>query len=232
MEEIEITIVNWRKFNPEGERTKTPHWFRINRDIALSDSLDQLSAEQCWVWIQILAECCRKNSGTIMLKVAKLSRFSKVSKQCVCNALELLEKHGALRKSAKSTPSTLHNTTVHTIHNNTKTFCVELAKANSPPDADASHNGFLSSLSEESRNRLCQLYPESEFVNREVVKMQQWLSVNPRRTPKGKSGWSRFVMGWLERSWERHRKTIPSNQTPSGEINWDNVFKNEVVNEP
>lgn len=230
MEEVEITVVNWKKYNPEGERVKTPHWFRINKDMALSDSLDELDAEQCWVWIQILSECCRKNSATIVLKVAKIARFSKVSKGVVCNTLELLEKHDALRRSAESTPPTEQNITEQTEqteHNRTNTVCVELASPDSPL-ATLPLENFVLYLSLDTRNRIERIYPDKDFVIREVEKMKVWLSSNPQKSPKSRSGWSRFVMGWLERGWDRHRKTIQSAKADM--TDWANVFNTGVKN--
>lgn len=211
MEEIEITVVNWKKYNPESERIKTPHWFRINKDTAVSDSLEGLTAEQCWVWIQLLSECCRKNCDTIMVKVDKLARLSNVKKSCIVQTIEILTKNKTLRSSAESTPPTEHNRTNITEHNITKTFSSELAFASPRVTALFNPDDFFINLSEETKIRVSSVYPDQEFVNREVNKMKIWLSANSKKIPRSKSGWTRFIMGWLERGWERHRKTIASN---------------------
>lgn len=69
----------------------------------------------------------------------------------------------------------------------------------------------LENLSLTAKNRLTALYPEHDFVEREVLKMQIWLDANRHKVPKSRSGWARFVLGWLERGWESHRKGLASN---------------------
>lgn len=65
-------------------------------------------------------------------------------------------------------------------------------------------------LTATTASKLKILYPDAEFLKREFLKMEMWLEVNSRKTPKSKSGWSRFILGWLERGWEPHRKSLSS----------------------
>ena len=113
MKEVDITVINWEKYNPETSRTRNPHWFRINRDTAMSDSLDGMSAEQCWVWIQILSECCRKNSAHITLNINKLARLSSVGTKTVLDTIDCLILNNALLNSVQSTAHTEQNNTIH-----------------------------------------------------------------------------------------------------------------------
>jgi len=53
------------------------------------------------------------------------------------------------------------------------------------------------------------LYGE-EWVNQEIRQAYVWCTANPGRKPK--SNYSRFLNNWLQRGWERHRKTLPSNK--------------------
>jgi hypothetical protein len=110
MEEIEITIPNWKKYNPNSDRIRNPHWFRVHRDMAMSDSLSSLSAGQCWVWIQILSECSRKNSATVRLKIQKIAFLSRVTKEEVLEVIEILSVDGGLCKSVQSTAKSVQST--------------------------------------------------------------------------------------------------------------------------
>jgi hypothetical protein len=76
------------------------------------------------------------------------------------------------------------------------------------PVKESLENHFLY-LSEQ----VLKIYPDKEFVSREKEKMKLWLSTNEKKAPKSKSGWTRFVMGWLERGWERYRKSIGSEKS-------------------
>lgn len=98
----------------------------------------------------------------------------------------------------------------------------------SPRATEHSIENLALNLSQDARDRIQRIYPDHEFVNREVEKMKVWLEANSRKMPKSKAGWTRFVMGWLERGWERYRKGIPSAKT--GEINWDKIFGKDEKN--
>lgn len=92
----------------------------------------------------------------------------------------------------------------------------------SPPAVTHSLENFVLNLSADAREKIQSIYPEEEFVRREVEKMKVWLGANQRKAPKSRSGWTRFVMGWLERGWERWRKTMPS--VPH-EHNWSKFWE-------
>lgn len=220
MEEIEITIVNWEKYNPPKERVKYPTWFRMQRDTAISSGLEGLSAEQCWVWVQLLSECSRKNSGTIKIKPRRLAELSQVTEKTVFTTLYLLSKNNTIEPLAAN-PRQIRGNFAAYIHTDIQTNRQTDTTKTCPSDATVSvapqvpGNPFLDSLSRLTKERLESLYPGGEeFVKREVEKMRLWLDANPKKSPRSKSGWSRFILGWLERGWDRERKHIPSN-TPS-----------------
>lgn len=234
---IDVTVLNWEKYNPPSDRTRHKHWFRINQNSAMSAALFELSAEQCWVWIQILAECCRKNTGSVTVLSQRFALISKVTEETVIKTIEILERNGTLSVSCQSTVSQLTKNRVHehtNEHTNSNTTHVlssglELAIAN-PPVTENLRKGVLSTSSfeqvvfSEIAPRLdTVLYPNSEFLKREARKMCKWLLDNKHKTPKSKSGWSRFVNGWLERGWERERKVIQSNKPSDAENNLPNL---------
>jgi len=47
--------------------------------------------------------------------------------------------------------------------------------------------------------------PSNAWLTREFAKMHAWRKENPLRAPR--TGWKRFVRGWLERTYAQERKT-------------------------
>lgn len=53
---------------------------------------------------------------------------------------------------------------------------------------------------------------DASFVLEEITKAHAWILANPQKAPKV---FGRFFSSWINRAWERHRKTLPSNAAPS-----------------
>ncbi len=134
MEEIEITIVNWEKYNPPSDRAKHPYWFRFNRDSAISAGLDGLSGTQCWVWIQVLSECSRKNSATIRFRVKRMAELSQTTEKDVSEAINMLTKNETVSQSGELTPPIRgvglphRQTDIHTDRQENSVFLTEEVK--------------------------------------------------------------------------------------------------------
>lgn len=79
---------------------------------------------------------------------------------------------------------------------------------------DAFVKDFLINVSKKSQESWLKLYPV-EYVTREIVKADEWLSRNPRRAPKSTKGWSTFMTSWLNRGWGSYQKNIPVNLASS-----------------
>jgi len=226
-----LIILNWEKYNPPSDRAKHPYWFRFHRDSCISAGLSGLNAEQCWVWIQILSEASRKNSKTIRVKLKRLAQLSQVDEMVALQAIEMLCKNDTIRESGEKTPRIggvdlpHKQTDIHTYKQTNKQTKKSVAvKITAPPAVKHSLENFVLNLTPDARNKIQAIYPDEAFVRREVEKMKVWLGANSQKMPKSRPGWTRFVMGWLERGWERHRKTMPSN---SGTFDWNNIFKED-----
>jgi len=50
--------------------------------------------------------------------------------------------------------------------------------------------------------------PTNQWLEREFAKMHAWLRENPTKRPATR--WKTFVRGWLERSYEKERKSYAS----------------------
>ena len=216
MQEIKLQIVGWKKYQPQSDRSRHKFWFRVNMDCGTSHGLFGLSAEQRWFFVQLLCECCRKDSDTVSIKLSRFSKLCEIEEDSILSAIKLLEENGTvsiLSAHCQSTVSplsphnkTIQDKTIQTKQDKTKTFSIEVKQASpTMPDKESLDNYFIN-LSEQ----IFKIYPDKEFIAKEREKMKLWLSTNQKKSPKSKSGWTRFVMGWLERGWERYRKTINS----------------------
>lgn len=218
MEEIKLQIIGWKKYQPQSDRFRHKHWFRVNMDCGVSHGLFGLSAEQKWFWIQLLSECCRKDSDTISIKIDRFARLCDIDKKSILSAINTLEENGTvslLTENCQSTVSSLspHNSTVHnsttqniTKQNNTKqnTICVEPKQVLvATPTVDKKDLSFF------INQKLLELYPQ-EYLDREKVKMELWLVNNSHKKPKSDRGMIRFVTGWLSRGWDQYRKGLQS----------------------
>lgn len=66
-------------------------------------------------------------------------------------------------------------------------------------------------LDDDLKLRLTKMYPDSNFLNRELLRAFNWYQNNPVKKPKTKRGWIRALCSWYERSWIKHIKQIKSN---------------------
>lgn len=106
-------------------------------------------------------------------------------------------------------PATYDTNERDVTYERTNTVCTVAKLAPLPTQIDSPEN-LLKIIPEETQAQWPKLYPDPEFLEREAIKTIQWCKINPRKTPKSIKGWVRFYSGWLERGWERYRKSIPS----------------------
>lgn len=103
---------------------------------------------------------------------------------------------------------------------------------NSPQVAKAielNENNFLEIIPASTLSRWSSLYPDQEFLRREVLKAMNWCTVNPKKRPRAVNGWSRFLSSWFERGWVHHVKTIPSQKKSSLQI-LQELNEAEIIN--
>lgn len=80
----------------------------------------------------------------------------------------------------------------------------QLFKISSPTDLNEI-------LEQKQKHYLGELYPDAEFVKRELFKIQNWLDANPKKNNKSRRGWATFVSGWFDRAWPKYQNSLPSN---------------------
>lgn len=119
VEEIEITIVNWEKYNPQEFKSKYPHWFRMNKDTLQSQSLFELEPAERWVWIGLLCLACEKKTPNISCAKKWLAHRLGVTAQVLDSAIKKLLASSSLEVYSKllssKCPSTEHNSTLQDV---------------------------------------------------------------------------------------------------------------------
>jgi len=231
MEEVKLQIIGWRKYQPQSDRARHKFWFRVNMDCGISNGLFGLNAEQRWFWIQLLCECCRKDSDTISIKLGRFSKLCEIEKESILSAIKLLEENGTvsvLSAHCQETVSLLRPQDItrqditrqnKTIQNKTKHISVEPKQV-----LVATPTVSKKDLSFFINEKLLQLYPQ-EYLDREKIKMEIWLANNQHKNPKSDRGMVRFVTGWLARSWDQYRKGLQSNAPK--EKTWQELLKED-----
>lgn len=69
---------------------------------------------------------------------------------------------------------------------------------------------FLS-VSPKTIERWAKLYPDRDFVSREVVKALNYYANNPKKQPRTIRGWVSAMSSWFERGWRTHQASIKGN---------------------
>jgi hypothetical protein len=93
---LEIEIVNWDQFNPRRDQ-KTYSWFRLNNDLATDRKLFGLDAEQKYLWVCLLCEASKDNSGKFEVDVDYLVHITGIKREKLEQGLQKLCAAGSVR---------------------------------------------------------------------------------------------------------------------------------------
>lgn len=166
-----------------------------------------LSIEERWGWVCALCLAGKaNNSGTFKMTEQSFASFSGLPVSTIVSLFEKLQQYQLVRINKVTRTDTngsvpVHNITERTEQDTSETVASAPSSESTPP---------LLLLSKKALGKIDTLYPDKSFVEREVTKMELWLDANHKKAPKSNSGWTRFVLGWLERSWEQYRKSLPT----------------------
>lgn len=219
MDFIQVEIVNWEKYNPRKD-IKKPWWFALSNTITSDDIFSEFSDAEFRAWIHILctASVQMTNRPRLFLKAADSK--AKIRKSVLLSTLQKLETLEIIKNPYESRTQSERNPNStrqdKTEQDNTKqnTVCTVLQSKPAPTQVKSDQD-LVFILSEKTKT----LYAESpEYIPREALKAWAWCENNSRKAPKSLRGWRQFFSGWLERGWDRHRKTL-STSADSG-INW------------
>lgn len=87
---VEVEVLNWSKYNPRGD-VKKPSWFRVDYGMLDDPDFYSFTHEEFKAWLYVLAQACRKNTGTIRVNYDHAERVSRLSRKGVDGALKKLE---------------------------------------------------------------------------------------------------------------------------------------------
>lgn len=155
MQEIKIKVISWDEHQPKSDRVRHKHWFKVKMDCGMSHGLFGLSAEQRWFFIQLLCECCRKNSDTVVIRVDRFLHLCNISETSMMSAIKMLEENGTVKilsvhSQSSVMPLTTHNRTGHNRTGN------KITEQKMSIDADAAQSA--SPLKGSSNSRLIAKY--------------------------------------------------------------------------
>lgn len=90
MDFIEITILNWEKYNPRKD-FKSPRWFALsNRFFEDAEFFEFTDAERL-VWLYLLCQASMKNQATIQVFYQHAHHVARLPKKVVTSAIEKLK---------------------------------------------------------------------------------------------------------------------------------------------
>lgn len=220
-----IKILNWEKFNPRKDRVRH-HWFRVDNDIPFSKTLFGFEPDQKWLWICLLALASKSGKNEIELNEKYLAAHTGLKPSRLRQTIEAFKQHSMISITSplgnqSGTNGVLHNNTLHNVHNNTNsTDITSSTVAEAAPaviEIDRSElvsfeneKTLIDSIPEATKQRWATLYPDKEFLLREVLKAFNWYENNPIKKPKKLRGWISALSSWFERGWPKHLKTIES----------------------
>jgi hypothetical protein len=222
--------VGWKKYQPQSDRARHKHWFRINMDCAFSHGLFGLTPEQRWFWVQVLCECCRKDSDTVIIWTERFSKLCDISEKSIISAIKILEDNNTVRVLSGDCQKSVsllrpHNITKHNEHNITEQYitnCTVAPESGTP--VPISEKTLLDKTSELVRKKILETYPDPEFISQELKQMEIWVATNPEKSRRTQKGWGQFLNNWFKKSWDKYQKSLISHPVSK----WPKVYHEEL----
>lgn len=211
MDFIEIEIIQWDKHQPRKD-IKHPTWFALSNRVLEDAKLFDLTDGEWKALLYIFCQASQQNSAKVRLSFAHAKRVCEIPEKTLRTAIDKLAYAGVTSAYAIRT-DTLRDTTLQTDttdRQNTTNTAVVRGRTPDPTSINSTDE-LLEIIPEKIRGGWPKLYPDPDYVPREAVKAIGWCATNKTKVPKSVRGWSQFFNGWLERGWDKHRKTISSN---------------------
>lgn len=107
----------------------------------------------------------------------------------------------------------------------TSTPAVETAVAAKQPsrfDALDSRD-VISRIPRQTAERWMGLYPDPDWMQRELVRAIGWYLDNGNKKPKSIRGWCQALSSWLERGWQKHARYSKGTDNVHS-LDWEKVF--------
>lgn len=221
---MEITILKWDKYNPRKD-IKHPSWFALSNRFLEDPDLFSFEPAELKAMLYLFCQASQKNSADISINFQHAERVCQIKNKDIRSAIEKLSVIGSVRvrtdherartQTSRDTTDTT-DTTDKTLHTDTST----VVAVTTAPTAKAPGLGklievdpkdereLLLLLPKETLERWGKLYPDAEFLNRELIKSFGYYRDNSTKAPKTRRGWSRALGSWFERSWPTHAARI------------------------
>lgn len=92
---LRITINGWDQYNGRKD-VKNPSWFRMEYRTVESPDFYDFSHEEFRVWIYLLSQACRKNSGELLVSFGHANAVARLSRKAIESAIEKLNEIGCV----------------------------------------------------------------------------------------------------------------------------------------
>lgn len=226
---MQITIMNWEKFNPRTD-VKNPSWFRFEYKVLFDPDWQDFAGEELMVWVTLLSMRCFKNKSEFFLTERQISSLSRVKIDSVVTAIKKLQElrcisintdvHDTSRNvttRARENPCSTDETYItrrdetpqlrHPVRDDTsfhkKTegrVVFEGGRPPSPPTKQVPQKKLSVDLSEEEF--LAEYLPmkfHQDFLKAEFLSMRVYCE------DKGRTITKNFAKSWMNRDWCKDR---------------------------
>lgn len=168
------------------------------------------------VWICLLCQASQKMKGDIEIDEGLIAAVLQVSAKKVVATLEELRKMALIsmtsdERNVDVTQTSHREGLLRTTTNVTNDTNVTNGTDSSAAALDKSSTSITTKsgviFPQKTYYRWIELYGDKGWIDREIKKAVGWYDDQPQKSPKSTRGWCQAVSSWLERSWERSRKS-------------------------
>lgn len=106
-EGVDVTIINWSAFNGRKD-VSHPSWFRLEYRMIEDPDFYDFTHEEFKVWIYILSQACRKNSGSIRINFTHAEATARISGKGFIGAITKLKDLGIIEANVTCTSRGRH----------------------------------------------------------------------------------------------------------------------------
>lgn len=225
--EVEIELLHFEKLIRKQTDKDRLYWFAFDHETLQHPDFFDVTGDELKVYCWVCCVATKANQKKIRLHIEHASRLLALDKNIILSTIEKLNNKRWLsgsepQRSPARAPAEPQQGSYDTIRYDTNTVGTEpenpgsmqaakkvgigpISQVTWPVPAEA----ILKTVRHEVQRNWISIYPQ-DWVCGELVKASTWLIENPSRAPK--KNYSRFLSSWLNRGWERHRKTIGANE--------------------
>lgn len=215
-QEIEITILNWEKFNPRRD-VKQSSWFRMEHGLFEKPEFYQFDHSEICLWVYILCLASRKNGPTVTLYVLHANRVGRFDDKTIESGLEKLNDIEVITYKHVTRPVRTRTPTVRRRALRDETRRDDTVRdVTDTPSAGVVSNEFPDLVllwNEQADSKLCRVeeigkdtrrYKKVQKAWKEKPDLDYWLSVIQKinKTP--------FCLGGGDRGWRADLEWITS----------------------